>query len=549
MKEPSLAEYAGKRDFKRTDEPPPGKAKASARAPMFVIQKHDATRLHYDFRLEIGGTLKSWAVPKGPPFQRGDRRLAMRVEDHPLDYARFEGTIAPGNYGAGTVMVWDIGTFEVSGGDPAKALAEGKLHLTLHGKKLQGEWTLVKMSRSAERGKEPWLLLKSSENLEPLTPRREDQSALTGRSLKRIASDNDTQWQSNRTTKPTRLERLRRKTQPAARHLKLEFIEPMKAQLRQQFPREPGWIYEIKFDGIRALAIKRGADVKLFTRLGNDVTGRFAQIASELRGLDSENAILDGEVVALEPSGRSSFQLLQMSRLPGIKPPPICYYVFDALNLDGKDLGNLPLIERKKLLEKALPKDNGVVRFSASLNGDPEKLLDEIRKRGLEGLIGKKEDSTYEPGRRNGAWFKIKVIQQQEFVIGGYTQPKGSREHFGSVLVGYYDAGKLLFASKVGTGFDRALLKSLLAQFRRLAQEECPFTNLPEKRSAAGRGLTSAEMKRCSWIQPKLICEVIFNEWTLDGHLRQPVYAGLREDKRPEEVARERPLRKTSSPP
>jgi len=543
MKGPSLAEYAGKRDFKRTAEPPPGKAKPSAQAPMFVIQKHDATRLHYDFRLEIDRTLKSWAVPKGPPFQRGDRRLAMRVEDHPLDYARFEGTIAPGNYGAGTVMVWDIGTFEVSGGNPSKALAEGKLHLTLHGKKLKSEWTLVRMSRFAERGKEPWLLMKSGEDTETLSPQREDQSALTGRSLKQIARDDAAQWQSNRAADPTRLERPQRSTNAKSPNAKLKWIEPMKARLREQFPREKGWLYEIKFDGIRAVAIKRGADVKLFTRLANDVTERFSHIARELRSLKSVDAVLDGEVVALESSGRSSFQLLQTSQLPGTKPPPICYYVFDVLNLDGKDLTKLPLTERKELLEKALPKVGGAVRFSASLMGEPGELLEQVRKRSLEGLIGKKANSIYEPGQRSGAWFKIKVIQQQEFVIGGFTQPKGSREHFGAVLVGYYEKGKLLFASKVGTGFDHALLKSLLTQFRRLAQEECPFANLPEKRSAAGRGLTSAEMKRCSWVQPNLVCEVVFNEWTRDGQLRQPVFAGLRVDKRPEEVVREKPSR------
>ena len=415
MKEPSLTEYAHKRDFKRTAEPPPRKIKTSARPPMFVIQKHDATRLHYDFRLEIDGTLKSWAVPKGPPFRRGDRRRAMRVEDHPRDYARFEGTIAPGNYGAGTVMVWDIGTFAVAGENPAKALSSGKLHLTLHGKKLDGEWTLVKMSHADERGKEPWLLMKSGDDMEPLGPRREDQSAITSRSMKRIAADNDAQWQSHRPAEPTRLERLKRSVSGKSTSSKLKWVEPMKARLREQFPRESGWIYEIKFDGIRALAIKHDAEVKLFTRLENDVTERFAHIAKALRGLDSENAILDGEIVALEPSGRSSFQLLQTSRLPGTKPPPICYYVFDALSLGGKDLTKLPLAQRKALLEKALPNDNSTVRFSASLSGDPQALLEQVRRRGLEGLIGKKVDSIYEPGQRSGAWIKIKVIQQQEF--------------------------------------------------------------------------------------------------------------------------------------
>ncbi len=253
-------------------------------------------------------------------MRRGDRRLAMRVEDHPFDYARFEGTIAAGNYGAGSVMVWDIGTFAVSGDDPAGALASGKLHLTLSGKKLRGDWTLVKMSRAAERGKEPWLLLKSGDDLPPLSPRREDQSALTGRSMARITRDNDAQWESHRAAAPKSAPRLPGPApRPAAA---LKFVEPMKAQLRAQLPQDSGWIYEIKFDGIRALALKHGTDVKLFSRLGNDLTARFAHIARELRALSSADAIIDGEIVALEPSGRSSFQLLQTSRLPGVTPRP-----------------------------------------------------------------------------------------------------------------------------------------------------------------------------------------------------------------------------------
>jgi bifunctional non-homologous end joining protein LigD len=316
----------------------------------------------------------------------------------------------------------------------------------------------------------------------------------------------------------------------------------MKAQLRQTLPAEKGWSYEIKFDGIRALAIKRGGSVQIYSRLGNDVTARFAPIAEELRRLKADDAIVDGEIVALEESGKSSFQLLQMSRLPGRKPPPICYYLFDALDLDGEKLLDRPLHERKEMLARALPEGQGMVRFSASLKGDPKKLLEQVRQRGLEGLIGKKDDSLYEPGRRSGAWIKLKVIQRQEFVIGGYTPPKGSREHFGSILVGYYDGSRLRFASKVGTGFDRALLKSLLTKFKTLAREDCPFSNLPEK-SSTGGGLTAGEMTRCTWIEPRFVCEIAFNEWTRDGHLRQPVYAGLREDKRPEEVVREKPLR------
>jgi len=549
MKNTALAEYAGKRDFKNTREPKPKVARDPKRAPLFVIQKHAASHLHYDFRLEVEGVLKSWAVPKGVPFERGEKRLAMRVEDHPFDYARFEGIIAPGNYGAGTVMVWDIGTFEVSGDNPAKALEEGKLHLTLHGKKLNGEWTLVKIRHGSERGKDPWLLLKSGESLKPLSTRAEDQSALSGRSMKRIAGDQDAEWVSNRAAPLSSKNRIVPAKQPAKPPVtgleklpsgKLGFVVPMYCKLAKSLPEKGGWLYEIKFDGIRAIAIKNGSKIELFSRLGNSVTARFPEVVKELQQLQCEKALLDGEVVALEKSGRSSFQLLQMSRMPGEPRPPICYYVFDLLNLEGKDLKSLPLTRRKELLEGLLTGDKEILRYSASLQGEPAQLLEQIRKRGMEGLIAKQPDSIYEAGRRSGAWVKVKCIQQQEFVIGGYTEPQGARSHFGSILVGYYKQGRLLFASKVGTGFDRRLLESLFDQFQKLKQTECPFANLPEKQAGRyGQGLTASAMKRCTWLTPKLVCEVIYNEWTRDDHLRQPVFAGLREDKKAAEVVRE----------
>lgn len=556
MKNPSLSEYAGKRNFQKTAEPPPKVAPAGAKAPLFVIQKHAASHLHYDFRLEIGGVLKSWAVPKGPPYQRGDKRLAMRVEDHPFDYARFEGTIPEGNYGAGTVMVWDIGVFEVEG-DPAKGLEEGKLHLTLRGRKLKGEWALVRMHGRKEMGKDPWLLLKGGESMTPLTREQDDRSALSRRTMSAIAGNPAAEWQSNRGA--ARRTPARSKPAPAAAPPprlpkglpagKLRFVEPMYCQLSRAIPSGAGWQYELKFDGIRALAIKNGKDVQLFSRLGNSVAERFPEVVKHLRELPCEKAMLDGEVVALEPSGRSSFQLLQMSRMPGHKPPPIRYYAFDLLNLEGKDLTGLPLAERKDRLQALLPKDQDILRFSASLSGDPKKLLQQVRERGMEGLIAKKVDSPYEPGRRRGAWLKLKCVQQQEFVIGGYTAPRGSRSHFGALLVGYHQGGRLLFASKVGTGFDHDLLKSLFSQLQKLRNDECPFANLPEARSGRyGQGLTASEMKRCAWVRPELVCEIIFSEWTRDGHLRQPVFVGLRDDKKPSEVLRESPVLTTDDP-
>ncbi len=539
----SLDEYAAKRDFSRSLEPRPARPGPQGKQPLFVIQKHAARHLHYDFRLEMDGVLKSWAVPKGLPMTRGEKRLAMRVEDHPLDYARFEGIIAEGNYGAGTVMVWDIGTYEVSGDDPVKAFAEGKLHLTLHGEKLNGEWALVKMRRPAEAGKEAWLIFKAGKDAPEISARRDDESALTHRSMKRIAEDKDAQWGSGRpaanSPKPAPVQRdfPELKDLPPA---DLSFVIPMNCRLTDHLPKGGNWIYEIKFDGIRGVTLKDGDHIRIYSRLGNDVTGRFPEVVDGLRKLPCKRAVLDGEIVALEESGRSSFQLLQASRMPGHRKPPICYYIFDLLNLEGRDLKNLPLYRRKELLQNLLEGHEEVVRFSASLHADPNQLLEEVRKRGLEGLIAKKEDSLYEPGHRSGAWLKIKVLNSQEFVIGGYTQPKGSRPCFGAILVGYYQEGELLFASKVGTGFNEQMLRSLRTQFDEITQSECPFANLPEKRSTTG-GITASEMKKCTWVQPKLVCEVRFTEWTNDNHLRQPVFAGLRDDKRPEEVVRETP--------
>jgi bifunctional non-homologous end joining protein LigD len=557
----SLKEYQAKRNFRRTAEPAGGARKkpAAVPEPFFVVQKHDATRLHYDFRLEMEGVLKSWAVPKGFPTTRGDRRLAVQVEDHPIDYAQFEGTIPEGNYGAGTVMVWDIGKYEVSGGDPLKALASGKLHLTLRGKKLKGEWTLVRM-RPRERDDKPqWLLLKSGEDLPDISTRADDQSVLTKRSMKKIAIDNDAQWQSNRGQENitgrsiNRLNIRRPSARPEVRfkqaeqeinHSRLpkrkaEFVESMKAVLVEDLPRGGDWVYEVKFDGVRALAIKRGKDIRLISRNAKDFTAKFPEVVEALRKLPCQEAILDGEIAALDEEGRSSFQLLQARELAGERPP-IFYYVFDLIGLDGKDLTTVPLLKRKATAKMLLARMPDTIRFSASIEADSERVLNEMKTRGLEGVIAKRKDSKYEIGRRSGAWVKYKWTSQQEFVIGGYTEPRGTRSHFGALVVGYYEKKKLLFAAKVGTGFDQKLLKSLFQKFQKLTRKNCPFTNLPEKAGRFGRGLTAAEMRRCTWLDPKLVCEIRFAEWTRDGHLRQPSFLGLREDKRPEEAVREK---------
>ncbi len=576
-----LQEYKRKRNFQSTREPA-GKVHPSAPLPehKFVVQKHAARRLHYDFRLEMDGVLKSWAVPKGFPTTKGDRRLAVEVEDHPLEYAGFEGTIPAGNYGAGTVMVWDEGTYQVSGDDPVRSLADGKLHFWLKGRKLKGEWTLVRMRPRPNEDKPQWLLLKSGDDVAPFSKRAETLSVRTHRSLEQIAADeHGPEWESNRstgTTAPGKASPSRRRAAPAStaeprsknRVQKAErvgssrrssekprqgaisttelgrlpeakpgFVEPMKALLVEKLPEGKDWIYEIKFDGVRALGIKTKGEPRLISRANKDLSAKYDVITEALDELSADEFVLDGEVVALDEQGRSSFQLLQSYQSSPTRPP-LLYYVFDLLNVRGKDLTGLSLEKRKGLLADLLAEAPASIRFSASFETAPSRLVREMQSRGLEGLVAKRKDSRYERGRRSGSWAKYKWTREQEFVIGGYTEPQGARTHFGALLVGYYQDGQLHFAAKVGTGFSHALLADLSKKFQPLVLPTCPFVNLPERLPG---GLTASEMRHCTWLEPKLVCQVRFAEWTRDNHLRQPAFLGLREDKSAEEVIRETP--------
>ncbi|ACB77581.1 non-homologous end-joining DNA ligase [Opitutus terrae] len=600
----SLKAYVKKRDFRKTAEPKGGRAPGGA-GHRFVVQKHAASRLHYDFRLELGGTLKSWAVPKGMPYAKGDKRLAVHVEDHPVSYIDFEGTIPQGQYGGGTVMVWDRGTFEPLSEAPLKELDGGKLHFVLRGKKLKGEWYLVRL-----RGGDEWLLIKGGEDMKPVSAKADDTSVLSGKSMKQLSEGKGRVWQSNRSEpksfrasvaeamhaaetkrrtkketfanleprRPRRgrqasdakasrdegvaapakaahgraadksagvkaehgSERARRpRAQGRASKLTPSFIEPMKALLVDAPP--PGeWIYEIKFDGFRAMAFRDRKGVRLLSRNNKPFAAKFPEIVDAVAALDVKDAVIDGEIVALDDKGRSSFQLLQAYDL-GQEHPPLFFYAFDLLQWNGRDLRAEPLTERKAQLERLLAGHDGLVRYSKSLGADAEPLLAQARKLGLEGLIGKRPDARYETGQRSGAWIKLKLHQEQEFVIGGYSPPGGSRPYFGALLVGVHEGAGLTFAGKVGTGFNVKLLRELHGRFQKIRTEACPFVNLPEKRRGRyGAGVTAAEMKRCTWVKPELVAQIKFAEWTRDDRLRQPVFLGLREDKPAREVVRER---------
>ena len=565
-----LTEYKKKRNFAVTAEPKGGKPlpKLVKGACRFVIQKHDASRLHYDFRLEMDGVLKSWAVPKGLPWEKGEKHLAVEVEDHPAEYATFEGIIPPGQYGGGTVMVWDCGNYHVYGEDPKKALREGRLHLVLDGEKAKGEWALIRTRMEA--GKPQWLLLKSGESIRPISKKREDQSVKTERTMAQIAAQKDAEWQSNREeeSKPGLKSRVKaalkkkddrrekseskekreRRSAPSLPKKELaklpagkpRFIPPMKPKLLDAPPTAGDWMYELKFDGIRLIAVKNGEKVSLISRNENELAGRFAEVAADIRALPIDDCVIDGEVVALDEKGGSSFQLLQAHEMEG-RRAPIYYYVFDLLQAARKSLIGLPLERRKDLLSSLCEGAADSIRFSGEIGGDPVALLREVKRLGLEGVIGKQRGSVYEPDRRSGAWIKLKCVNEQEFVIGGFTPPQGARKHFGAVLVGYYEKKRLLFAGKVGTGFNTKLLASLHKELKAEKRNDCPFADLPSKQGGQWvQGITPTMMRQIEWVNPVLVCQVKFSEWTRDGKLRQPVFLGLREDKKPAEVVRER---------
>ena len=520
-----LDEYRKKRDPARTPEPFGDRRPADGH--LFVVHKHSARRLHYDLRLEINGVLASWAVPKGPSVRHGEKRLAVHVEDHPLEYADFEGVIPEGSYGAGPSIVWDRGWFRTLGDRTASEHVErGKLEFELFGFKLRGRWVLARMS-----GKErDWLLLKKTDAFadgdEPVDSLPE--SVLSGLTVEELREG------------PRKLDALRARL--AASKAPRGEVAPraglfMLATLVDRPFSDPAWLFEIKYDGVRVLASRAGEGVELRGRSGMVVTARYPEVVRALRALPLDRFLLDGEIVALDDQGRSSFQRLQ-ARMNLTRPAdiertslevPVSAVFFDALALDGRDLRRLPLEERKACLQLLLPA-RGVVHFGDHVLGHGQEFFDAACAERLEGVVAKKRDSQY-VGKRSRDWLKLKCQLRQEFVIGGYTAPQGSRAHFGALHLGLYRDGQLVYVSKVGTGFDEATLELVSERLRPLARATSPF----DVGTPAGRGH--------HWVEPKLVCEVRFTEWTADGGIRHPTFLGLRDDKRPEDCRRELPAK------
>ncbi|MBX8576804.1 DNA ligase D [Pseudomonas cichorii] len=528
----SVSEYTRKRNFEITSEPAEAsekKGKAPARALSFVIQKHDARNLHYDFRLELGGTLKSWAVPKGPSLDPAQKRLAVHVEDHPLGYASFEGSIPKGQYGGGDVIVWDRGVWQPHG-DPQAAYRQGKLKFTLIGEKLTGDWALVRTRLKGSGDKEQWLLIKEKDAVaRPAAEydiiREQPQSVISGNQVGVTRTVKE-----KKTAKKPRL--TKHDSFPGQ-------LAPQLATLVEA-PPEGDWLYEIKFDGYRILARFHDGDVKLLSRNGNDWTDRMPQLASALKALKLKDSWLDGEVVVLDGQGLPDFQALQNAFETG-RSQDIFYYLFDAPFLKGQDMRERPVEERREALSQVLhQQSSALLRYSDAFRTGHKDIIESASAMGLEGVIGKRVGSPY-VSKRNGDWIKLKCRLRQEFVIVGYTAPQGSRSGFGALLlaVNDEDAG-LVYAGRVGTGFSAVLIKQLLKRLEPLQRDTSPLA----------RPLNSAQKRNVQWIEPQLVCEVEFAQWTREGILRHAAFVGLRSDKPASDIVREHPQQVTvPSPP
>ena len=520
-----LEEYARKRSFDKTPEPGP-EAPSKAAGHLFCVQRHDARRLHYDLRIEVGGTLKSWAVPQGPSLDPADKRLAVMVEDHPLEYATFEGNIPKGNYGAGSMMLWDYGWWEpYPDKTPDEMIAKGDFKFTLHGEKLKGQFVLAHMKTAAGKGND-WLLIKKKDaEARPAWQVEEYAwSVKTGRTQEEIAQDLPARREAKLTANPEEApEGSTAAPMPTG-------IGPMLATLTEMPPSGPGWMYEVKWDGVRAMCFIENGTVRVAGRKGNDITRQYPELSVVPHQVRAATAVLDGEIAAVDENGRPSFERIQprimASDVNAIaqmsRTRPVVFFAFDLLYWNGHDLRGAKLGDRRRLMERIVESGKSL-RLSETFHVDPRELMHVVKAQGLEGIVAKRESSRYDSSRSR-EWLKIKAIRQQEFVICGYTI--GERDHFGALVLGIWDAGEFLFAGSVGTGFDQKLMKQIRERLDALRPATCPFEVEPSL------------PQQIIWTRPELVATVKYLEWTNEGRLRAPVFAGLRDDIDPRDCTR-----------
>ncbi|HEY4344211.1 MAG TPA: DNA ligase D [Parvibaculum sp.] len=535
----ALSVYRKMRRFADTPEPSGGEA--SKGRNIFVVQKHDATRLHYDFRLELGGVLKSWAVTRGPSLDPADKRLAVRTEDHPMNYAGFEGIIPAKNYGAGTVLLWDRGTWTPIG-DAEDGLKRGKLEFSLSGERMKGNWVLVRMRGKEKEKRENWLLIKEKDKFAKEGRALTEAFTTSVESKRNLAeiekNPKSKSWTSSKSKEKPAAKKPTAKKKTSSKKLAAapKFQTPQLATLVDEPPTQEGWVFEVKFDGYRALLSASGEKTRFFTRTGLDWTERFRGLVPAAQALDLDGALIDGEIVALDKDGRSNFSRLQETLRDGAGK--LAFFAFDLLSLGGRDLRKLPLLERKEKLKALLgPARKGPIFYSDHVEEDGAAMLATLCEKGFEGIIAKRADDTYRGGRGK-SWLKIKCANDQEMVIGGY-RPSTRGRPFSSLLLGVHERGTLRYAGRVGTGFDEADFDELTKRFRTLASKTSPFD-----------GEVPREVVReAVWLKPKLVAQIGIAEFTGDGIVRHARYLGLRGDKKAAEVKAEKPTLLTKVAP